>query len=470
MQRRLVVGLMPLLACAEPQTAVVVEPDACGDRPGMPTRIAALSPDERLDRIVNVGGQTRAVFEIGHAPPHAAGTPPPPFEPSRLISTDACGAEPLPLPGTTVVGTTDDAIVTCDETSGDVVLVAVDASPQWTPLLSAVGCAVLVADSHALALLGGEPPLSVGAVPLTGGDVVTLVAAVAAIEPPPVAVADDRLFALSQAGRLSTIDIVARTTLATQEEVADVRVSPDGDFVLTQRGVPDRHATPSTVTLLHRESGRSVPLTETSLSWSPTPWFHDWVLLAVGPGQPHRIFERTTGAEVVLPPTMVLRGRADGTRLWLGRSGTAYGELEEYVWEPGEREPEAVVIGEGFATSGGDDGLFVHLPSDALGIQLGTLLRIGWSGGEHEVVAERIGWHRRRLPDGGWLSVVADATGDRGTLVEHLADGARRELDEGVHVFTPSLSRNRQPQDALVYAVRDGPHSGVYRLTRDAQD
>jgi len=439
--------------------------DPCGGLVGEPERFAALGPDERLHRIVEVEGEAaRAVFEIHREPPAEPDEPSPKSTPVRLISTDVCGDDELPLPGAMVAAVDDGVILSCDPTTGTVYRIDPEDRDTRAVLFSGVECEVAIAGSHAVAFDVSTRPPRVLTVPLEGGNERVLLEAVAPLDPPPVAIDEDRLIALQPDGQLVTVDITYGSTLDVREDVADVRISPDARYVLVQQGTPSPdEVVAGPVVLVDRQTGSERVLIDAALAWSPAPWFSNLLILAPGAGQPVRVFTLPNGNEIVLPEGTGLRGTVGDGRLWIGVVPLDYGRLLERTWDPVSGESTLLYDGEGFA-SGTPDGLFVHVPSEARGIQLGTLMRVSWDGGTPAVAAPDIGWHRRRMADGRWLSVVADPDDDVGTLVLHEADGARRELDQGVHVHAPALTVGRDGDDPLVYTVRDGPRSGLYRL------
>ncbi len=454
-----------LLACQAPTPIVDdSDPDACGDIPGQPRRFAALAPDERLERIVAPSQpEGRAVFEISRSPTRQPGAPRPKAVPQRLISTDHCGDDELSLPGVVVAAVTDDVILSCAPDTGTVFVVDPEQEEARRTLLTGVECEVAIAGSDAVALaLDGDLPRAV-TVPLAGGAPRTLLASVAPLDPLPLAVSDGTLTGLTPAGRLVTVDVATAEVFEQRDDVADVRVSGDGRWLLLQQGTPNpEERVVGPVVLVDRRTDLEVVLAQTSLSWSPHPWFSELVLLTTEPGAPVRVFT-LEGAELVLPEATQLRGVVGDGRLWIGAVPLSYGRLQERTWDPKTSTATLVYDGEGFAT-GSDGGLFVHIPSAEFGIQLGTLLEVPWSGGQPTVAAEGIGWHRRRLADGRWLSVVADDDGDHGALVIHDTDGGRRVVDEDAHVFSPALAGKRAADDPIVYAVSDGPRSGLHRL------
>ena len=436
------------------------EPDGCGQTDA--ERIAALSDDERLTRIVPLPGDPlRLIFEIGAAPAREPGTPPPPVRPRRLISTDACGDDEAALPGDRVADATAGALLTCHEATGTVNWVDPNNLKAAHPLFASTPCAAAVSGEYAMAVdLSGPAPAIVRA-PLSGGEPEVVVASIAALDPLPVAVEDGVVVTLQPIGRLVGVDIATGEVVESRDDIADFRASPDGRFRLVQRGVPDPEPTPSEVWLIDRQAASETLLMETALAWSPQPWFSDYVLLASEPGQPWRVFARASGDELVLPQGHQLRGAA-GERVWIAPTPLAYGTLHELSWHPRTGETILLYEGPGYA-SGSPEGLLVYTPSAALGIQLGTVSEIPWTGGPPIVVAQDVGWHRRRLGDGRWISVQAAEDGETGTLLLHDTDGSRVVLDEAVAVHAPALAATLGPEAPLVYAVTDGARSGLYR-------
>lgn len=440
--------------------------DPCGGIVGEPERFAALAPDERLHRIVTVDGAvSRAVFEIHRDPPAEPGEPSPKSEPVRLISTDACGDDELPLPGAMVAAVDDGVILSCDPASGTVYRIDPEDRDARVVLLSGVECEVAIAGPYAVAFDVSSTPPRIVAVALDGGSMERiLLDAVAPLDPPPVAIDEDKLIALLPDGQLVTVDIAYGSNLDARNGVADLRVSPDARYMLVQQGTPSPDEVVSgPVVLVDRQTGGERVLIHAALAWSPAPWFSDLLILAPGPGQPVRVFTLPYGEEIVLPEGTGLRGTVGDGRLWIGVVPLDYGRLLERTWNPATGESTLLYDGEGFA-SGTPDGLFVHVPSPERGIQLGTLMRVPWDGGAPAVAAADIGWHRRRMADGRWLSVVGDPDDDVGALVLHEVDGTRRELDTGVHVHAPALTVGRDEDDPLVYTVREGTASGLYRV------
>ncbi|MEM6992848.1 MAG: hypothetical protein AAF721_20200 [Myxococcota bacterium] len=465
MRRCVAVLLCALCCCAEAPGVDAMPPDDCGDAPGEPRRFAALSPDERLERIARLDGSSpRAVFEIGQVLPHEPGTPAPASEPQRLLPTDACGRDEVALPGTRVAASNDDVLLTCDAQSGVVVAVDPQTGDPGDTLFVDVDCEVAIAGDHALAIAFDDASPRVVTTPLVGGAVRTLMPAVAAVDPLPLAIDEQTVLGLTPAGRLVTLGVPDAEELHARDGVAQFRLSPDGRFLLLQDGTPSADAAvASTVRLLDRQTDAEVVLAQTALAWTSQPWFSDLILLAPQPGKPVQIFEPDTGAEVTLPDGTQLRGTVGDGRLWIAATPLSYGLLSERIWDPRSGEASLLYEGEGFA-SGSPEGLVVYVPSGEAGIQRGTLLRVGWDGTPAEVVANEVGWHRRKVDAARWLSVLADETGDYGTLVLHGPDARRTELDHGVHVFAPALVGSLAPDDPLVYAVSDGTQSGLFRV------
>ena len=220
------------------------------------------------------GEVARAVFEIHRDPPAEPGEPSPKSEPVRLISTDACGDDELPLPGAMVAAVDDGVILSCDPSSGTVYRIDPEDRDTRDVLFTGVECEVAIAGSHAVAFDVSVNPPRVLSVPLDGGMERVLLDAVAPLDPPPAAIDEDKLIALLPDGQLVTVDITYGSNLDARNEVADLRVSPDARFMLLQQGTPSPDEVVSgPVVLVDRQTGGERVLIDAALAWSPAPWF-----------------------------------------------------------------------------------------------------------------------------------------------------------------------------------------------------
>lgn len=459
MGRRLAAALVLLAACRSSDELVLAADDPCGDE--RPRAVLELEPGERLARLSETASRLVLTLERDEDNGDADGDGDGHDLEARLVSVDRCGDDAVTLPGSVLADSDedDDVVIVCDEANGQVDVVRADGTMRTEGVLEGVECEVARTGASLLAILRDAP--SIVAVPIEGGQARVLVDALAPGPVLPAAVHDGTLFALTAQGVL-----VERAVgeggdyriVSEREGVAAFSLSPDGTQMVVQLGPPGAEE-PGSVRWTWRggDEGDEPPdggeaereLLQASLRWSPLPWLDDFVMLADAPTAPRRLF--LAGKEVTLPPATVLRGTIPDGRLWVGQAGLPYGELHESAWD---RERDATTMlyeGEGFA-SRGDDGLYVLQPSEDHGIQRGALVEVPWSGEAPTVVADEVGWNRRRLEGARWLSVVTSGEGDWGELRLHQAGESTRLLDE-VHVHSAALARL---VDEGVYASTPG--------------
>lgn len=215
--------------------------------------------------------------------------------------------------------------------------------------------------------------------------------------------AGDEAIALDTGGRVLALDLVGGEPRVVAEAIADLVVSGDGRFLLTQSG-GDPMAS-SAVCVIDRDTGERHEIADATLGANPLPFFGPWLALREAVGVPHRIFALEGGHELPLPPgTSFVRDLPDG-RAWLHAMDAPHGHADERAWDPATGELVALYAGPGIP-SFADDGLEIFAPSDDAGIQRGTVLSIPWTGGAPVTLAEDVGWQRVRVgSDGRFVSV-----------------------------------------------------------------
>ncbi len=273
--------------------------------------------------------------------------------------------------------------------------------------------------------------------------------------------------AMTPAGEVISVDLDDGTTEVVVDGALEFRASGDGTKIVWQAAAElqgDADAPISPIFLHDRESGSGIQLLTSHLAWTAAPFRRQWVVVRDNSVLGQRVFD-SAGEELQLPPGTTLRGILDDERFWLVASP---GELtEELLWEPGG-QPQLIVEHRSGNPAKSGEGIKVFLDDEHPADLEGALWYGAFTGGETEVLSERVHFHHRVVADGRILGIIEENSNAHGRLLlEDPTDGTVVEVDPHGYLHTPSLNAGDPFDGDIVYAV-DDPDGERHALFRAA--
>jgi hypothetical protein len=435
-----------------------------------PLRVLAFDGDEQpTPSSLAVRFDDRVYFGIGRQltdDPILGG-----YADERVTATDVCGGSRKTIAeGVKNVHLDDrwpDELLARDDDNG---LVALDPSGHDAPITIApgIGWVTHAADVGEVGVVtGDDDPFGTGALvlqpyPAQIGD--TPPARVALLDnvapySDAFSIAGDEVFARDALSALVAVDLGDQSVDPIADGVVAFLAAQDGRSVVTVEDVNAEGF--GTVIMTDRDTGTATTIDVDAALQPFSLHLGDTLVLdhdpATGLGQSVVLVPSLETWDV--PPGITTKGQVPDGR-WLADSQGALvlydpptqtvTPLYDRVGVPGAIDDEGLDL----VDADGTTGAFYQFE--------GPLLHISFDGGDPQLLANRVGFTYRKLPDGGIITLV-DVGDDRlGTLVTVDPDTLEEHvLDD--HVYGFALDDGTVFGDGLVYyAVQDGDRSGIW--------
>lgn len=277
--------------------------------------------------------------------------------------------------------------------------------------------------------------------------------------------AGDQALVLDEAGTVWHVELGSGERVEELTGVRELRVSSDARLAIWQALEPsegDSRTPVGPVFLRDREAGTDAYLLGTHLEWTGTPWAGDYLLVR-DDADGVRLWWRDGLEPIERPAGTELRGVLEGGELWLARR--ADGQTEELRWHPAQGgEPFVFARHDGVVSRYGD-GIEIYETDEALPPTEGRLSFVPFTGGEPELLADRVDQVHGRVADGRIMTVVDADPSEHGPL--RLIDpeaGTIVGLDLRGYLQSPRLNAGDPFDGDLVLATAGGERPpGVYR-------